>query len=1469
MNEKHKLMKPKDPARIGRQASQRAKKWQSRLSAALLCALLFTVFFPSCKDEDLVPSMYSRAEISKTDGTGATTAGLVQQEDGYWIATRRIPLVGVGRIVDNLSGALVSVGPMGNNAPNLVDTDLTNTFSASGIIDAQLLTNQIASIRDLNYIYAGQKAGFVCRSENSSVLSLSVIQGFWLDTYLKGEKQESFVFTKAADVLDLGLGNIAGGSNKSNNVFTVEHDFELPFDEVRIGLNGITADIAGKLEIYYAFVGENPMIPAVNDGNSYFDNNVSYEKWEPWTAYQDVSLKKLIDSDITNGIVIDPISQLFQPHVTVDFGRVVPAGTEVGFYVSSGTVLELGVGATIDVRTFLDADQDGEYDYDKDEQENYSYTQIVGLSLLGGDKTIFSMVTTKECSRVQLGFYGVTVNLGGKQIHYAFIREPDVVDASSYFTMANATVYTPNYRFALPEKGSVKFELIDSPNRAEAIIESGSNILKNMNIAGNYLVRGTYEDENGNIAVQEAVITRVVKKQNYCNNPLVNNDEHPNRFEAYQPEGFNGITIGGGSLEGTLDRVVDNNLDNFIQYNDVKISLIQNKSIIGVKTIDGSTINPEKKPVRVGFIVNQQAPFLGANVLNFARIKLYLKGDEVFKGLVDDNNGVSLSLAGFDGNLARLSIDTNLDFDQIELYQTGLADVSLGETMQVYYAFCENATNDCGYPGEECMQLITNANYAANVTVETAGLASVIPVYMNLGNAVDGDINTYATFVNVVDAADAFQIVGKFNTIAPNQEVGFIISSTTGLTTAGLISVLQIKAYKDGNEVASTTGGGGLGLKLVGNGDRFYASLTPDEEFNELRLILGSGLGVATNFQINGLYIRPDLDNDGVMDCVEDDLSTEITDLTVLTKDICQGGTTDIQVDGGEEGVTYTLKFYDDNNIVSEQSANVTINGSGLLDFEIPNFISTLKPAEYRISVYHGEQEVLNRIGILTVHPTETTWTGKESATWDEWGNWSNGIPWGCTNVILPSSVSRYPVLTAYLSARDKLHCCNNIHFEKNAELIGQHYLDYSQAQVDMELKGGDYHLLSIPMQGVVTGDMFVLEDINRNSWNEWRTNIDENGFHSNYFQAINDVAADIASGKYEEHRINPFIFQRFWSKTVSNTTLSRALNTADPVINNVDITITDWSRTFNAVTTNYTLGQGFAVRAGNQGDNSAYDFHFPKEQTLYHYYNSSGVYTGVEEAIQRDGVFGRLMVDYEDMPLTITLERENSGRLFLFGNPFMAHINIKKFLEVNKNVSGIKAYRYIENDKGYNYEYITASNVSPDAQIAPMEAVFIEVNENSSSTQCSIQLTDKMLEQGNSVSTTAAAPNQLRLTATSRGRSASCVVVPSSVASDDYDAREDATLLVGSEEGSGVAVYTVAGGKALSIQRMNRLKRIPVGFYLKEEGSVSLSFDPQGDAWQGWTLVDSQTGKRYPLDSEISLGTVKSGAGRFYLEAD
>ena len=92
-------------------------------------------------------------------------------------------------------------------------------------------------------------------------------------------------------------------------------------------------------------------------------------------------------------------------------------------------------------------------------------------------------------------------------------------------------------------------------------------------------------------------------------------------------------------------------------------------------------------------------------------------------------------------------------------------------------------------------------------------------------------------------------------------------------------------------------------------------------------------------------------------------------------------------------------------------------------------------------------------------------------------------------------------------------------------------------------------------------------------------------------------------------------------------------------------------------------------------------------------------------------------------------------------------------------------------------------------------------------------------------------------------------------------------TLLVGSEEGSGVAVYTIADGKALSIQRMKSATRIPVGFYLKQAGNVNLAFDASDDIWNSWRLKDKQTGRSYPINGRIILNDVSTGSGRFFLE--
>lgn len=1440
------------------------KKWTNSLWSVLLGAALLGGTLVSCQDDEF-PSMGATAmnAFTRSDEGMGEGNGLVQQDDGYWKATRRVPLVGTGRVINNISNMFVGLGSSYKDqageyeqaANNLVDYDLVNTtFSPTNILGANVVLNQIVSILDVNYDYAGgQKAGFVIKNNKSGVLELNVLKGLWIDTYLNGEATgDHIAYTDATNLVDLGLGNIAGGEGQP--VYTIEGTFSKPFDEIRLGAGGIQASVIQDIEIMYAYVGENPMIPAVNNGDAlstaYFENKVTTPKGVNWAGgYQDASLRKLIDADLDNGITIELVSGLFQPRMTVDFGRKIPAGSEIGFYVTGGELANIGLGSTTVLTTY-----NGET-----EAEEYSRTGVVDLKLLGGGVTVYSMITTEECDRAKIEFNGLNLKLGAIVVHYAFVREPTTIDVSSYFTLTNATVYTPVYRFAdVPEGGTVQYEIVSRPSTADNIgiqtlSENGGigYLLTGLTVAGNYVIKATYTDANGNTSEQTATITRLVKPKTSCNTPLVNDaDATPENEEytAYIPEGLGGIIIGGSNKPDDVSAVTDNNTGNYIQYkNGVGITIAANQGMIGVKKKNG-LIHTGNGNVRTGFVINNKSHLLGLEALRFMRIRLLKNGQVINKELADENNGVSLSLVGENSGLVRLSIDTNKEFDAIELYSLGVLGVDLLKDLKVYYAFMEDANQDCGNPGEECMQLITNANYGAMASIDTEGLLNIGGTVTNLGNMVDGNMDTYASIMKPVDVATATIITVTFNTIKKNQEVGFILSSITGLTNVDLIGIMKIKAFYNDNEVLDNTGGGLLNLKLIGNGDKSYISITPPEDFNKLQLIIGKGVGLLNTYQINGVYLRPDFDGDGVMDCVTDDTSTEITGLKVIPSDICLGDGVEFDVSGGVEGVTYTLVFINKHS-QDEIRSNVTINTSGGLDFIKEEDFYNLPAGEYYISVEHGSNE-LNRITELTIHPNETTWKGTTDADWNNWDNWSEGTPWDCTNVFIPNTVENYPNLLLTSSA-SKEYRCNNIHFASDAELIGQNRLRYTgKVFFDKTLEAGSYQLLSMPLQGMVTGDMFVASNVSE--WETWRDTKDGSGHSGNYFLEINDNGTTDASN-YKESRTNPLIYQRFWSKDVTNKSLTRAsYSTTDAAI----IAMNDWSRSFNAVGTPYALGQGFAVKLEGSG---SYHFHFPKSHNEYHYYDAGGNYLNESDPTDRKGQVGHFIL--ESLPQDIQLSRDASGELYLFGNPLMSHINIKKFLaENNPSVTSVKVY------KGGEYVDITNDNVTTEAQIAPMQAVFLAMD--NVGTNSSVRLTEDMLEQGNKQTTfVRTLPKQLKLRATANGYTASCTVALSSAANDNYDSHEDAVLLVGSEEGSGVAVFTAADGKALSIQRLRSATRIPVGFYLKQTGNVSLTFDASDNTWNGWKLKDEQTGRSYPINGRITLNDVSTGSGRFFLE--
>lgn len=221
-------------------------------------------------------------------------------------------------------------------------------------------------------------------------------------------------------------------------------------------------------------------------------------------------------------------------------------------------------------------------------------------------------------------------------------------------------------------------------------------------------------------------------------------------------------------------------------------------------------------------------------------------------------------------------------------------------------------------------------------------------------------------------------------------------------------------------------------------------------------------------------------------------------------------------------------------------------------------------------------------------------------------------------------------------------------------------------------------------------------------------------------------------------------------------------------------------------------------------------------------------------------------------------------------GNPMMCHLDVAEFLKANTGVSHILAY------DGNTYNPIievdgqlVSSQTTGNLLIAPMEAFFVVAN--TATGTLNVTLNESMFRQEASTGSTArkvrrSAQPLLRITAAAAGEVASCVVVQSSRASDEYRTGEDAPLLIDGEQRPAVAIFTQAGKEALSIQQIKGATRIPLGLLMKQSDNVTLLFEADGTAWEGWQLTDSLTGKSYPLRGEIRLEHTGNGSDRLYL---
>ncbi|MBU3854482.1 MAG: hypothetical protein H9789_11850, partial [Candidatus Paraprevotella stercoravium] len=707
--------------------------------------------------------------------------------------------------------------------------------------------------------------------------------------------------------------------------------------------------------------------------------------------------------------------------------------------------------------------------------------------------------------------------------------------------------------------------------------------------------------------------------------------------------------------------------------------------------------------------------------------------------------------------------------------------------------------------------------------------------------------------------------------------VGFVIKVPTGIGDVDLLTDMEIKAYNNGELVGDSDKKTFLSANLIGWTDYAYVSCYTDQPFDEVTFTNMKLIEALKGVQYLGFYTYADKDGDGIPDEEDPDFCEPPIDIEWGEPEIAADANSLCASNENEKlPVKITAKnatrlYYTLTNI---DKAEMVI--SGFLDAETQDSFSLdidfealqLKSGRYELEVsVVGQTLLLPASKTFIIHAEQTTWAPKGNSTdWNVWENWTNGIPViGCTDVVIPGQSAVFPVLEAYDSgdgSEEKptdFNSCEGLHFDVGAEMLGAQHLEYKKAWVELELSLNRYYMLSAPLKGMYTGDFFVPQSMDGTQNNP-------------YFTDLNEKTSP-------DYRFGPRVYQRLWecSAPVVNPmeNVSGATDAKNGSGSTVQVDETRWTPPFNALAQSYGMGIGFSLKAGKENlPVTKARFRFPKEHTQYFYYNEDGFKTDLFETLDRTDK-GKLFTDGITWPLELNYTLETESNTFLVGNPFMAHINIEKFLKGNTSVTSVKVYDGNAANSLILCDGKLLTNGADEdwTSIAPMQSFFVTFSAPAKTAQISI--TEDMLEtkaggdQPLRIAPQADALNEkdeLMIEACADSTTACAKVVFNNTSEAAYVPREDAVLLVDDEVKPRVVVYTMADDHAVDIQQTPDADRISIGVAMSKAAPLTLKFT--GRAISQWKLYDAQTRHLYDLSvsDSVSLGRVDSNAGRFTL---
>lgn len=316
-----------------------------------------------------------------------------------------------------------------------------------------------------------------------------------------------------------------------------------------------------------------------------------------------------------------------------------------------------------------------------------------------------------------------------------------------------------------------------------------------------------------------------------------------------------------------LENMVDGDLSNFMAFGTLG-SLVGLTPLVSIK----DTWQDYPANTRVGFVVEAGNTFLSADLLENFTIQTYL--DDTFQESASTGGGnlLFLSNVGGGGSKKRISFVSTLPFDEVELVVSSA--VSGLSILNVYHAYTEPAMG-CDY---DCVSALVPPNYSSSINSTNTFITNCSII---LGCGVEDTtniVNSDTTDFGVIDFGllglneTGFVSVFAGTTLPAGYEVGFAIelAGFPGILNTSVLNNIQLTTRNGGGFQESQSATDAFSnVGQLGQSDITLVSFKTTLPFDEVQLAITELINAGAEYNIYYAFIRPDSDNDGVVDCVD------------------------------------------------------------------------------------------------------------------------------------------------------------------------------------------------------------------------------------------------------------------------------------------------------------------------------------------------------------------------------------------------------------------------------------------------------------------------------------------------------------------------------------------------------------------------------------------------------------------------